>query len=173
MKNLVVSIGGKSFNIEVEHSPVVDQNFRVFVDGQPITVTTPSGRLNVDDVDWMIIGGRPYEILLDREYRWIKTNRGYFAIDVHSNGELAESASARARTTDGRIKAPIPGLVTQVFVSEGDRVEAGQALMILEAMKMENEIRTPHPGRIKTLNVASGQSVKLDEILIEVEPSNV
>jgi biotin carboxyl carrier protein len=173
MNNLIVTVGGKSFNIELEHTSTVDQDFGVLVDGRLITVTIPLGRLNVDEVDWLIIGGRPYEILLDREFRWIKTNKGYFAIDVQSNGDAIDTASVMSRNADGRIKAPIPGLIARILVSVGDSVEAGQALLILEAMKMENEIRAPHAGSVNVLNVVPGQSVKLGDVLAEITAFSV
>jgi biotin carboxyl carrier protein len=70
---------------------------------------------------------------------------------------------------DGRIKAPIPGQVTQVIVSIGDEVELGEPLLVLEAMKMENEIRAPRTGRVKALNVLAGQRVALNEVLAEID----
>ncbi len=72
------------------------------------------------------------------------------------------------RSGDGHLKAPIPGLVAKVLVAVGEQVEAGQPLLILEAMKMENEIRAPLSGWIKTLNVAPGQSVSHNELLAEI-----
>ncbi len=168
MSNLVVTIGEKTFDIELETLSHIDREFDVVIDGQPITVTLPAGSINIDEVDWMLISGRPYEIVLDRDFRWIKTNIGYYTIDVRERGSSIGSTNAKLLNGDGRIKAPIPGLVTRVMVSEGDAVEAGQPLLILEAMKMENEIRTAHAGTVKTLNVAPGKGVKLHEVLAEI-----
>ena len=80
-----------------------------------------------------------------------------------------ESTIARPASGDGRIKAPIPGLITRVLVSPGEPVEIGQPLMVLEAMKMENEIRAPRSGRVTQINVAAGQSVALGMVIAEVE----
>jgi biotin carboxyl carrier protein len=168
MKTLVVTVGGSSFEIELEALSHVDRDFEVFVDGQSVAVSLPAGFLNLDEVGWMLIDGRPYEIESDCDFRWIKTNKGYYATDIRERGDSIEATSARPRNGDGRIKAPIPGLITHVMVSEGDSVDAGQTLLILEAMKMENEIRTAHAGTIKALHVTPGKVVKLHEVLVEI-----
>ncbi|MEN8907089.1 MAG: biotin/lipoyl-containing protein [Clostridiales bacterium] len=67
------------------------------------------------------------------------------------------------------INAPMPGTVLRVDVSEGDLVDNGQVLMILEAMKMENEITSVKNGKVASINVQKGDSVNAGEILISVE----
>jgi biotin carboxyl carrier protein len=63
----------------------------------------------------------------------------------------------------------MPGVVKEVRVAEGDAVKEGQALLILEAMKMENEIRAPRDGRVKTLHVAAGDAVDKGARLASLE----
>jgi biotin carboxyl carrier protein len=69
-----------------------------------------------------------------------------------------------------RIQAPMPGLVLALEVAEGDEVEEGQGILIIEAMKMENEIRAPKAGVIRDLSVAAGDAVERDALLCVVEP---
>jgi biotin carboxyl carrier protein len=76
---------------------------------------------------------------------------------------------ARPRSGDGRVKAPIPGLVSRVLVAPGDSVTAGQALVILEAMKMENEIRAPFDGVVSSVTATVGQSAPRGQLLVEVK----
>jgi biotin carboxyl carrier protein len=66
------------------------------------------------------------------------------------------------------VKAPIPGLITRVFVEPGATVQAGQRLLVLEAMKMENEVRAPRGGVVQQVNVHPGQSVNLSEVMVEI-----
>lgn len=66
----------------------------------------------------------------------------------------------------GAIVAPMPGTILQVAVSSGDSVVKGQTLLVLEAMKMENEIKAPADGVIKEVNVTQGVSVNAGEVLI-------
>jgi len=65
------------------------------------------------------------------------------------------------------IKAPMPGLILEVKVSEGDVVKAGDTLLILEAMKMENVLKSPGDGTIKSIKIKKGDSVEKNQILIQ------
>lgn len=77
-------------------------------------------------------------------------------------------AIVRPVSGDGRIKAPIPGLITRVLVQQGDQVEVGQPVLLLEAMKMENEIVAPRAGTVLRLSALPGKSVILNEELAEI-----
>jgi biotin carboxyl carrier protein len=68
--------------------------------------------------------------------------------------------------TDERILAPIPGMVTQVFVKAGDRVKPGDSLLIIEAMKMRNLIRSGHALTVAAVHVEAGRVVKAEDVLI-------
>lgn len=67
------------------------------------------------------------------------------------------------------VKAPMPGLVLDVLVSPGDTVEVGQKILVLEAMKMENAIKSPTAGIVASINVSKGQAVDKNYILIRFE----
>ena len=67
------------------------------------------------------------------------------------------------------LKAPMPGTITKILVSAGDMVKEGQTLLILEAMKMENEISAPVSGKILSITAVKGSSVKTDDILLTIE----
>jgi biotin carboxyl carrier protein len=82
-------------------------------------------------------------------------------------------AEARGASADSGapvdIRATLPGLVVRLNVAEGDEVEAGAALLTLEAMKMQNEVRAPRAGRIATVAVAAGQPVATGVLLLRIE----
>jgi len=82
-------------------------------------------------------------------------------------------AEARGATADSAapvdIRATLPGLVVLVNVAEGDEVEAGAALLTLEAMKMQNEVRSPRAGRVTAVAVAAGQAVATGVLLLRIE----
>jgi len=67
------------------------------------------------------------------------------------------------------IKAPMPGTILSIKVKPGDRVSKGDVLLILEAMKMENEIMSPRDGKIVSVQVATGASVNAGDVLIAIE----
>lgn len=95
------------------------------------------------------IGGRPYIVRL--EDARASTLAG-LAGSGHERGEVV-------------ISAPMPGLVAGVLVAAGDRVETGQTVVVLEAMKMENDLTTPRAGIVKTVRVSKGQTVDQNEVL--------
>lgn len=66
---------------------------------------------------------------------------------------------------DSAIKAPMPGKISKVLVKKGDKVKKGDVLMILEAMKMQNEITSPASGCVTLMNVVNGKSVKPGEVM--------
>ncbi len=68
----------------------------------------------------------------------------------------------------GAIKAPLPGLILEVFVKVGDAVKAGQDLFIMESMKMENQIQATHDGTVEKIYVNKGDSVAEDDVLAEL-----
>ena len=73
-----------------------------------------------------------------------------------------------AATADNDITAPMPGLILSIAVAEGDTIEAGTPLLVLEAMKMENVIKATAPGTVKAVHVTQGQAVDKRQLLIEL-----
>ncbi len=73
--------------------------------------------------------------------------------------------------TEGRasVIAPMPGKLVRVLVSVGDEVTAGQALMVVEAMKMQNELKAPRAGRVTSVNAKAGDSVNAGAVLAAIE----
>jgi biotin carboxyl carrier protein len=83
-------------------------------------------------------------------------------------GRQKKSAAA-AGTGPQRIAAPMPGRIVRVLVAAGDEVKARQGLVVVEAMKMENELRAARDGRVRAVSVVEGQSVEAGAILLVVE----
>jgi pyruvate carboxylase subunit B len=103
--------------------------------------------------------------------------------DIHIDGERFQATvvDERTRTIQAltgtsnvahgprSVKAPMPGLVVRVHVQVGDTVQAGQGVLVIEAMKMENELRVDGAGRVKTVHAQAGQPVEKGAVLIEFE----
>lgn len=163
MSIIQVTIDGQSFEIDLRSESHAAAEFMVTVNGEPVRVFVPESD-DPERMEWIIIDDRPYEIVLDRDLHWVKSRYGLHHLEIRD----LEAAVSRPASRDSRVKAPIPGLVTRVLVEQGSHVEAGQPIMVLEAMKMENEVRAPRSGVIAQLSASPGQKVQLNEVLAEI-----
>lgn len=164
MSKIAVSIGGHEFEIDIELATRSGPDLTVQVNGQPMSVNMPDLEVPIEQMEWLIVDGHPHEVVIDPDLRWIRTRTGLHRVEVRD----LEARVPRPVSRDGRVKSPIPGLIKQIFVAPDDEVEAGQPLLILEAMKMENEIRAPRAGIVTQLNINVGQTVTLNEVLAEI-----
>ena len=91
------------------------------------------------------------------------------ALDERTHAIRELSGASAAPTGPAPLKAPMPGLVVRVSVAVGDTVAAGQGLVAIEAMKMENELRCVAGGRVKAVHAVVGQAVEKGALLVEIE----
>ena len=92
-----------------------------------------------------------------------------FDFAVLSPAEAVEAVSGARESGPSKLTAPIPGKVVAVKVAEGDAVEPGQSLVVLEAMKMENELAAEQAGSVTAIHVADGDTVDGGQVLVEIE----
>jgi biotin carboxyl carrier protein len=163
MGKLLVTIVGHEFEVEVNGPPDGDGFTTVHVNGEPLRVAIATAD-EATAIEWAVVDTRPYELIFDRDMRSIETTHGHYELRVRDR----EAGVARPRSGDGRIKAPIPGLIARILVEPGQVVEAGQPVLVLEAMKMQNEIVAPRAGTVTTLSASPGQTVMLHELLAEI-----
>ena len=100
----------------------------------------------------------------------IKINGRLYSVAVKDRFDLLLEKMGMTATAGARvntIKAPMPGLIIELKVREGDAVKQGDTLVILEAMKMENIIKSPGEGTVKSVKVKKGDSVEKNQVLIE------
>jgi len=116
-----------------------------------------SYNLEVIEVDFVkksfliSVNGNNYELLVENRYDELLKTLGFDNLEANKINE---------------IKAPMPGLVIDVCISEGDIIKKGDKIIVLEAMKMENIIKSPTDGIIKKINVKKGMAVEKNQILI-------
>lgn len=122
-------------------------------------------------------GKGTYKVSLDGESFIFALRNGHIEVDgEHLDLELRRARPALVRKAgagrkgDGRIKPPMPGKVVEIHVSEGDAVEEGSPLVVLEAMKMQNDVKSPIAGTVSKVNVTDGQNVESTTVLVEIEP---
>lgn len=167
MRKISVMLDGQDYLVEVRPVPGDRTRAVVVVDGEELEVYLPTGGVP-GEVEWMVVNRRPYELILGDQMHWVQSGAGMHELDVRW-ADAAGAPVARAAVGDGRVKAPIPGLINRLLVEPGAAVEAGTPLLVLEAMKMENEIRAPRPGVVASIAVKPGQTVLLGEVMVEVK----
>jgi len=108
---------------------------------------------------------------LNRKYT-VKINSNSYEIDIANELDLLiveMGLSLGNAQIINDIKAPMPGLILEVNVKEGDQVKEGDYLLVLEAMKMENALTAPRDAVIKSISIEKGQTVEKNQLLIEME----
>ncbi|PKG42331.1 biotin/lipoyl-containing protein [Psychroflexus sp. MES1-P1E] len=108
---------------------------------------------------------------LNRTYT-VKINSNLYKVEISNEldiliKDMGLSLSALKVIND--VKAPMPGMILDIMVSEGQEVKEGDNLLVLEAMKMENTILAPRDAVIKSISIAKGKTVTKNEVLIEME----
>jgi acetyl/propionyl-CoA carboxylase alpha subunit len=91
------------------------------------------------------------------------------ALDERTRTIRDMTAASTRVTGPAPLVAPMPGLIVRVDAREGDQVQAGQSLVVMEAMKMENQLRAPSSGTVKVVHVTAGMAVEKGAVLVELE----
>lgn len=136
-----------------------DDKLKVLVDGETYETEIGEGGS-------VTLGGKTHEITIETDAIVVDGTRHPFRIHDVKSGAAAGAPGAGGAA---RIKPPMPGKIVSVAVHEGDEVQAGDVLVILEAMKMQNEITAPAAGTVKKVHVEEGQAVEGKDVLVELE----
>jgi biotin carboxyl carrier protein len=166
--SFVAKLGEHAYTVEIEET---DKSvYRVSVDGNEFLVDgKKTGRTNYS----LIVNNRSFEVEVDNsgdEYRVLVDGRNYH-VHLVDERRLRVGGAQAGLELQGRqnVSVPMPGKIIAVLVNEGDTVEKGQGLVIVEAMKMENEVRSPISGEVKEIKVKPGDTVEGGAVLIVVE----
>jgi biotin carboxyl carrier protein len=162
-----VTIDGKMHRVELTRGP--EAQMQCLLDGRELNVdAVEAGR----DVLSIVIDGRAWEVKRERvggEMHLMIAGERYAA-------EVRDPRSFRARKAAGaglegpkKLVSPMPGKVVRVLVAAGAEVEAGQGIIVVEAMKMQNEIKSPKKGKVSRILAVEGATVNAGEALAIVE----
>ncbi|MBI3286976.1 MAG: biotin/lipoyl-binding protein [Chloroflexi bacterium] len=156
------TVGGHEYSIEI------DSENKIVIDGTPHHADLQS--IDGATLYSLLVDHESYDLVVDREgdtFRILLRGEMYtVSVEDERTRRLKESGPLQAPSGEVVVKAPMPGLVVAVPAQEGSSVEMGQGLVILEAMKMENEIRTPRGGTVKSVKVTPGQVVDQGQALV-------
>ncbi len=134
------------------------------------------------DFNFLNLGGSLYSVITQNKSLEVVIDDEDNKIEVMMNGRLYETQVLDERALlmaqrrgglgggSGEVHAPMPGLIVKVVVEDGQTVTQGQTLVILESMKMQNELKSPTDGTVKAIHIEASQSVNKNDLLIEIEP---
>jgi len=162
----ITTLDGKEYLIEVVDEHHVSVNGRA----QEVDFESVSGQ----PVYSLIIDGKSYEsYVYETEEGWQVLTRGrQYNLTIEDEREKRLRAAAGggvAESGEFHLKAPMPGLVVAIPVNEGDKVEKGQVILILESMKMQNELKSPKAGTVGRIRVKQGEKVEQRQALLSVQ----
>ncbi|HWR15692.1 MAG TPA: biotin/lipoyl-containing protein [Terriglobales bacterium] len=161
-----ITIDGKNYKLDLSR---IDERWECSLDGEPVQVDAVLARPNVMSV---IIAGEAYEVKRERTatdtHLWVKSAR--FAVDVRDPRSL-RSRRSKAGGVEGpqKLLAPMPGKIVRIVAPVGKEVNAGEGVLVIEAMKMQNELKSPKQGVVKQVLVTEGTSVTSGDVLAIVE----
>jgi biotin carboxyl carrier protein len=160
-----VNIGGKNYRLDLHRA---DGRWYCRLDGRDLEVDAV---LVNPDVLSMRIGNMAYEIKSERVANDLHLWVGSKCFDAEVRDPRSLRGRARAGDDHGawKITAPMPGKVVRVLVHEGDEVAAGAGVAVVEAMKMQNEIKSPKKGAVQKILIREGAAVNAGDVLAIVE----
>ncbi len=161
-----ILIDGKSSKLELHHT---ESGFRCVLDGRVVPV---DAEMASPDIMSLLIEGRSFEIKRENVngevFLWVGNVR-YTAEVRDPRARRSSEGSNSDAAGPKKLKAPMPGKVVRIMVVVGDAVEAGQGVIVIEAMKMQNELKSPKKGVIKSIVAREGGTVNSGDALLVVE----
>jgi biotin carboxyl carrier protein len=162
------TVENQTYEIDIDHSG------RVTVDG--VELSTDMRRVGRLDLYSLLLDNRSHEVLVEPDYEQrnlygvlVAGTRYQVKVQDERSRRLAlADRTLRAPAGELAVKAPIPGLVVKVPIVPGQAVVEGETLVILEAMKMENELRAPRAGTVHEVRAEPGAQVALGQVLVTI-----
>src|SRR5215213_8544172 len=165
MPRYLVTVAGHNKSIEIDER---DGVVRAVIDGKERTleVRGAGGRLHWLDGDRVVtadVDGTAPRLTVSTAGHTLPVEVAPLRLDAGAE------AGREARIGPVSLRAPMPGRVVKVLVKVGDQVKVGQGVLVVEAMKMENELKAPRDGQVKEIAVAEGAAVEAGEDLVKIE----
>jgi biotin carboxyl carrier protein len=161
-----VTIAEKVYRVELVRT---EQEWKCKLDGRELPLDVVSAQ---DGMLSLLLQGKSYEV----KQETVGTESNVVVGQERFSVSVRDPRSFRSRRRSGaseqgvmKIKAPMPGKVVRILAPAGAQVEIGQSVVVIEAMKMQNELKAPKTGVVKKISVAEGAAVEAGQALAEVE----
>ena len=144
------------------------KKYKFTINGNVYDVNIQSIEDNIAEVE---VNGTSYSVAVDKTIQASKTPRLMRSVSVPSTDSApstVKTASPTASKGAGTVKSPLPGVILEIYVKEGDMVKMGQKVIMLEAMKMENNISADKEGKVVSIKVSKNDAVMEGDILIVI-----
>ena len=158
---------------------IEDQSFEFEINGED-EIIADGDRVEIDfrsiagqSVYSMLVNGRSFEALVqleDDELQVLLRGRLYVVtVEDERQLRLRETSSSQTlQQGDFHLKSPMPGLIVSIHVEEGQEVSDGDPLVVLESMKMQNELKAPRQGTVRSIRVSAGENVDQNQVLLTI-----
>ncbi len=152
--------------LTIEYTQSGDE-YEAVINGRPLRARLLSAR---DGILTLLVDGKPQRVHVASDgTRTLVAIAGQVYEFTHAREKKLRTRQREAGRLDPEVRSPMPGKILQVLVTEGATVESEQALVLLEAMKMENTLSAEGAARVKKVHVAPGELVELGQLLVELE----
>ena len=138
------------------------KKFKFSISGNEYDVSIHDIEENTAQIE---VNGTKYEVEIKREVKASKTPKLVRKPVVQQPGE---GQITKKQSGGSAVKAPLPGTILKINVAVGDQVKAGQSMLVMEAMKMENQVLSEKDGEVKAIKIKEGDVVLQDDVLIEI-----
>lgn len=145
MKNFKFKINGTEYSVDINE-----------VEGQEISLD---------------VNGTPYKVTVDKELKHkqvVMQTHAAPRVAAAAGGDVQKASPAPSAAAGSKVTTPLPGTILDVFVNVGDTVKAGQTVVLLEAMKMENNIEADVDGTVTAVKVRKGDSVLEGDVMVVI-----
>jgi len=160
-----IAIDDKTYRLDLQQA---EGRWSCRVDGRDVEIDAVLARPNVLSLR---IGNKAYEVKCERVgpdvHIWVGSRR--FSAEVRDPRSLRGRVRAADDHGPRKLSAPMPGKVVRILLHQGDEVEAGTGVLVVEAMKMQNEVKSPKKGTIQKILVSEGAAVNAGDVLAIVE----
>lgn len=169
--DLIVRSGSREEKVKIRRD---DDFYDVTIGDRVYRVEAATARAGAQSLRSLLIDGAQHEVAVRHQGEgvyWVSTRQGAGAVEVADplTALAAQTQGAKGGRRRQTVKAYMPGRVVTLLAAEGEEVAAGQGVLVLEAMKMENEIRAEHGGTVTKIHVQPGQAVDNGTPLFELE----